>query len=134
MWKNIKWGFSEEQYEIFYTYIVYKSNFTKRNANCENILNETSVKNNMRYFTPMLIFFVWGWTGTYIITRKKNYGKYPFSFPELSEFYWWYKNFRHSMTISICSFTWGNDVFLINTSKMNNQKQKIKNIITLWEN
>ena len=38
------------------------------------------------------------------------------------------------MTISICSFTWGNDVFLINTSKMNNQKQKIKNIITLWEN
>ena len=30
----------------------------KRNAICENILNETSVKNNMRYFTPMLIFIV----------------------------------------------------------------------------
>ena len=51
-------------------FIVYKSKFSKCNANCKNILNDTSVKNNMRYFTPMLFFLFQGEL-VHILQEKK---------------------------------------------------------------
>ena len=43
------------------------------------------MKNNMRYFTTML-FFLFEGELVHILLLEKNYNKYLFSFPELSEF------------------------------------------------